>query len=90
MSLVMVVFTLQLEAGTGHTEQMTRKRRYRDISVQRNWKQKELKRGIPNKTLQGIWMLVESKACDTGPAALYKIIDTEDICFTLNNLLLGS
>ena len=84
MSLVMVVFTLQLEAGTGHTEQMTRKRRYRDISVQRNWKQKELKRGIPNKTLQGIWMLVESKACDTGPAALYKNIETLKILFFHN------
>ena len=36
------------------TDLRTRRSRYREIKVQRNWKKNEVKRGIPNRILQGI------------------------------------
>ena len=60
----------QGEADLPHTERMTRNSLKRDIRVQRNWKQKEQRKGIPNKTLQGTVMLVLFKVLDTGPAEI--------------------
>ena len=60
----------QGEAGLPQTERMTRNSLKRDIRVQRIWKQKEQRKGIPNKTLQGRVMLVLLKVLDTGPAGI--------------------
>ena len=67
---VILDFMEQGEAGLPQTEWMTRNSLKRDIRVQRNWKQKEQRKGIPNKTLQGRVMLVLFKVLDTGPAEI--------------------
>ena len=60
----------QVEVGLPQTERMTMISLKRDIRVQRNWKQKEHRKGIPNKTLQGRVMLVLFKVLDIGPAEI--------------------